>query len=61
MAEAFGIASGVLGLVPLCAQGCELVEGICNAHGGVEEQKTRVHMQRIVSSKVIIICNETFC
>lgn len=44
--SALGIATGVIGLVPLCASGFAFIEGICQAHGGVQEQMVRIYMQR---------------
>ena len=44
--SAFGIATGVIGLVPLCASGYTFIEGICQAHGGVQDQMIRIRMQR---------------
>ena len=48
MAEAFGIVAGVIGLLPICANGCYFIESICKAHGAVEEQMVRVQLQRRV-------------
>ena len=48
MAEAFGIVAGVIGLLPICANGCFFIESICKAHGGVEEHMVRVQLQRRV-------------
>lgn len=44
--SAFGIATGVIGLLPLCASGYSVIEGICKADGGVQDQMTRIQMQR---------------
>ena len=46
MAEAFGIITGVIGLLPICANGYFFIEGICKAHKGVEAQMARVQLQR---------------
>ncbi|KIW30087.1 hypothetical protein, variant [Cladophialophora immunda] len=46
MAEAFGIASAVFGLVPVCYQAFELVEAACTANEGAEKQVQRIRMQR---------------
>lgn len=46
--SAFGIAVGIIGLLPICASGCTFIEGICEAHGGVQKQLVKVQMQRRV-------------
>ena len=43
---AFGVATGIIGLLPLCANGCTFIVEICKAHGGVQEQMERIRMQR---------------
>ena len=48
-AAAFGVATGIIGLLPLCANGCTFIMGICKASGGVQEQIERLRMQRGVS------------
>ncbi|KAL8759096.1 MAG: hypothetical protein Q9184_003721 [Pyrenodesmia sp. 2 TL-2023] len=52
---AFGIATGVIGLVPLCANGFAFIEGLCKAYGGVQEQMVRIGMQR-ASSGISVNC-----
>ena len=49
MAEAFGIVTGVIGLLPICANGCFFIEKIITAHGRVKEQVIRIQMQQWVS------------
>lgn len=51
----FGIATGVIGLVLLCARGCALIEDICKAHGGVQEQMGRIRVQRGVGIDPVIL------
>lgn len=46
MAEALGIVTGVIGLLPICANGYLFIEGICNAREGVEAQIARIQLQR---------------
>lgn len=46
--SAFGIAVGIIGLLPICANGYSFIEGICEAHGGVQKQLVKVQMQRRV-------------
>ena len=48
-ATAFGIATGIIGLVPICAKGCIFIEGLCHAQKGVQEQMMRIGAQRAVS------------
>ena len=53
----FGIATGVVGLLPICASGCTFIVGLCKAHGNVQEQMIRVRMQR----GVCLILELPFC
>ena len=46
---ALGLATGIIGLLPICANGFTLIEGICKAHGGVANQIIRIRGQRSVS------------
>ena len=50
MAEVLGIVTGVIGILPICVNGCYFIESICKAHRGVEEQMVRVQLQRRVRS-----------
>ena len=45
-ATAFGIATAVVGLVPICADGFAFIEGLCSATKGVQDQMIRLRMQR---------------
>lgn len=47
-ASVIGIATGVVGLLPVCASGCSFIVGLCKAHGNVQEQMIRVSLQRAV-------------
>ena len=46
---AVGLATGIIGLLPICANGFTFIEGICKAHGGVANQIIRIRGQRSVS------------
>ena len=46
---AVGLATGIIGLLPICANGFALIEGICKAHGGVATQIIRIRGQKSVS------------
>ena len=46
--SAIGIATAVVGLLPLCASGCSFIEGLCKAHGNLQEQMNRIRMQQAV-------------
>ena len=48
-ASAFGIVTGIIGLVPICANGYTFIEGICGAEQGVQKQLGRLLIQRRVS------------
>ena len=45
---AFGVATGVIGLVPLCAQGFNMVKDCFRAPEGVQESMTQILLQRAV-------------
>lgn len=47
--SAVGLAMGIIGLLPICANGFTFIEGICKAHGGVANQVIRIRGQRSVS------------
>ena len=47
---AVGLATGIIGLLPICANGFTFIEGICKAHGGVANQLIRIRGQKSVSS-----------
>ena len=51
--EAFGVAAAVIGLLPICADGCTFIVGLCHAHGNVQEQMIRVRAQRAVRCLVL--------
>ena len=46
---AFGVATAVIGLVPICANGYTFIEGICTAEKGVQKQLKKLLIQRRVS------------
>ena len=46
---AVGLVTGIIGLLPICANGFTFIEGICKAHGGVANQIIRIRGQRSVS------------
>ena len=46
---AVGLATGIIGLLPICASGFTFIEGICKAHGGVANQVIRIRGHRSVS------------
>ena len=48
-AAAFGIVTGVVGLLPLCAQGCSFIENVVKADRHAEEQMIRIQMQQWAS------------
>ena len=48
MAEAFGIVTGVVALLPICAKGCAFIGSIVKAHRHAEEQLIRIQMQQWV-------------
>ena len=45
---AVGLATSIIGLLPICANGFTFIEGICKAHGGVANQIIRIRGQRSV-------------
>ena len=47
--SAIGLATGIIGLVPICANGFTFIEGICNAQGGLGIQAIRIRGQKAVS------------
>ena len=47
-ATAFGVATAVVGLLPICANGCIFIEGLCHAKKGVQDQMIRIGAQRAV-------------
>ena len=47
--SAIGLAAGIIGLVPICADGFTFIEGICKAQGGLGNQVIRIRGQRAVS------------
>ena len=58
MAEAFGIVAGVIGLLPLCANGCFFIENIITADRRVEEQIVRIQRQRLVRDQSLSVQNQ---
>lgn len=47
-AAAFGIVTGVVGLLPICGKGCDFIKSIVKAHHHAEEQLIRIQMQQWV-------------
>ena len=47
--SAVGLVTGIIGLLPICANGFTFIEGICKAHGGVANHIIRIRGQRSVS------------
>ena len=47
--SAFSLATGIIGLVPICADGFTFIEGICKAQGGLGNQVIRIRGQKAVS------------
>lgn len=47
--SAFGLATAIIGLVPICADGFTFIEGICKAQGGLGNQVIRIRGQKAVS------------
>jgi hypothetical protein len=47
-ASAFGIATAVIGLIPLCAQGFEMITACFNAPESVKEAMTLVTVQKVL-------------
>ena len=58
-ATAFGIVTGVVGLIPLCGKGYAFIESIVSANRHAEEQLIRIRMQQWVSplSRVTKLAN----
>ena len=55
--EAAGIALGVIGLLPICADGCTFLVGLCRADRSVQEEMIRIRAQRAVrcpASKALV-------
>ncbi len=52
---AAGLATSIIGLLPICANGFTFIEGICKAHGGVANQIIRTRGQRSVSLHVEMV------
>ncbi|KAL8784401.1 MAG: hypothetical protein Q9195_009066 [Heterodermia aff. obscurata] len=46
--SAVGIATGIIGLLPICADGCTFLVGLCRADSAVQEQMIRIRAQRAV-------------
>lgn len=51
-ATAFGIVTGVIGLVPLCGTGYTFIERIVSADRHAEEQLIRLQIQKMVSARI---------
>ena len=49
-ATAFGIVTGIVGLVPLCGKGYTFIESILTADRHAEEQLIRIQIQQWVSA-----------
>lgn len=47
--SAIGLATGIIGLVPICADGFTFIEGICKAQDGLGNQVIRIRGQKAVS------------
>jgi hypothetical protein len=46
--SAFGVATGVIGLVPLCAQGFTMIKDCFEAPENVRQYMTKITLQRVV-------------
>ena len=46
--EPVGVALGVIGLLPICADGCAFIAGLCGADRSLQEQVIRIRAQRAV-------------
>jgi hypothetical protein len=46
--SAFGVAAAVIGLIPLCAQGFEMITACFKAPGSVKEAMTLVTVQKVL-------------
>lgn len=56
--ELAGIAIGVIGLLPICADGCTFLVSLCRADRSVQEEMIRIRAQRAVrcpaSNKAVV-------
>lgn len=56
-ATAFGIVTGIVGLVPLCGKGYTFIEGVVKADRHAEEQLIRIQIQQMVSACTRLLHN----
>ena len=58
-ATAFGIVTGIIGLVPLCGKGYTFIESIVTADRHAEEQLIRIQIQQWVSACTGLLHNSS--